>query len=276
MIDSQWLAETAVNKSPNGITNTYLGRVVRAWNIGDNPNGGYLTSLVIRAMRDELLSQDVSLPDLISVTTHYLRPGLADCDAGIEVEILKAGRNTASVRGQLIQQDKSRIEVLAMFGDVSRSVGVEIAIQELTEPEVPPPQECLRRSGSTQGIDLPIIDRLDVYLDPRFSEAGGSEIARVQGWIRMADGSDPQSNHLPLFCDAFPPSVFTRLGVVGWVPTLELTVHVRARPVPGWVKGQFTTRDLNGGRMIESGALWDATGNLVAQSRQIGLVMQAQ
>ena len=31
--------------------------------------------------------------------------------------------------------------------------------------------------------------------------------------------------------------------------------------------------DLTGGRMIESGCLWDSEGHLVAQSRQIGLLL---
>ena len=31
--------------------------------------------------------------------------------------------------------------------------------------------------------------------------------------------------------------------------------------------------DLTGGRMIETGSLWDSTGALVARSRQIGLLL---
>ena len=55
---------------------------------------------------------------------------------------------------------------------------------------------------------------------------------------------------------------------------MELTVQVRGIPAPGWIKGEFITRDLRHGRMIEDGCLWDSAGQLVAQSRQIGLVMQ--
>jgi len=77
-----------------------------------------------------------------------------------------------------------------------------------------------------------------------------------------------------LFADAFPPSLFGSLGVVGWVPTIELTVHVRRRPAPGWILGRFATRDLGGDRMIEDGQLWDETGALVARSRQLGLLLR--
>ena len=63
------------------------------------------------------------------------------------------------------------------------------------------------------------------------------------------------------------------VGPVGWVPTIELTVHLRARPAPGWILGQFTTQDMQDGRLIEDGALWDSRGTLVAQSRQLALLL---
>ena len=74
--------------------------------------------------------------------------------------------------------------------------------------------------------------------------------------------------------DAFPPAVFGLLGPVGWVPTIELTVHLRRRPSPGWLLGEFWSEDLSDGRVLEDGALWDASGHLVAQSRQLALVRQ--
>ena len=94
----------------------------------------------------------------------------------------------------------------------------------------------------------------------------------MSGWIRFRDGRAPDTLAALLFADAFPPSVFGLLGMVGWVPTVELTVHVRRRPAPGWMLGQFRTHDLSDGRMIEDGALWDSQGQLVVQSRQLGLV----
>ena len=50
----------------------------------------------------------------------------------------------------------------------------------------------------------------------------------------------------------------------------------RHRPAPGWMLGQFRTLDFSDGRIIEDGALWDSTGRLVAQARQLALVRQAE
>ena len=97
--------------------------------------------------------------------------------------------------------------------------------------------------------------------------------AEVIGWCRFRDGTAPDVMSLPLFADAFPPTVFTRLGPIGWVPTLELTVHIRRRPAPGWLACQVWTDDIHNGKLIESVRLWDSTGELVAQGRQLGLLI---
>jgi acyl-CoA thioesterase len=137
---------------------------------------------------------------------------------------------------------------------------------------LPPPDGCVGRAPDTQGVPLAILDRVDVRLHPGHARPGATGRAEVSGWIRFRDGREPDALACLLFADAFPPPVFGLLGAVGWVPTVELTVHVRARPAPGWMRGRFVTHDLADGRLVEDGALWDARGRLVAQSRQLALL----
>jgi acyl-CoA thioesterase len=120
---------------------------------------------------------------------------------------------------------------------------------------------------------LPILGRLDTRLHPDHARAGQLPVAEISGWNRFVDDRPPDTRSLLLFTDTFPPSPFSMLGVIGWVPTIELTVHVRRRPAPGWIQARLHCEDLHQGRMVESGALWDSNGDLVAQCRQIGLVM---
>ena len=72
-----------------------------------------------------------------------------------------------------------------------------------------------------------------------------------------------------LYADALPPPVFNRLGPAGWVPTVEITVHLRAIPAPGLVQCRFRTRYVTRGLLEADGELWDSTGELVALSRQL-------
>jgi len=261
---SHFAAETVVESVEPGRWST---RLSSHWNIGENSNGGYALTPVLRAVQ-ELVDQ----PDPITVTTHFFRPGRGDCDGEVTAEILRAGRRLTSATGSLSQEGKTRLTVLAAFGDLS---GATVSEHDITSPppNLPPPDECLLRSGTDQGVELPIMDRADVRIRPEHAKSGGHHSAELEGWIRFADGTEPTAMALPFFADAFPPSVFSLMGHVGWVPTVELTVHVRRRPVPGWLCARFECDDLHDGRLIESGRIWDSNGALVAQSRQIGLLL---
>jgi acyl-CoA thioesterase len=97
----------------------------------------------------------------------------------------------------------------------------------------------------------------------------------VAGWFRLRDGEPVDTLSLLVAVDAFPPTVFFANLPIAWVPTLELTTHVRARPAPGWLACSFATRFITGGFLEEDGEVWDATGRLVAQSRQLALLPRA-
>lgn len=261
---SNFDTETAV--TANG--DLYRGNLSADWNIGDNPNGGYMVACALRAV-----AESVPHEDPISITTHFLRPGSPGTEFDVKVTVVRIGRMSSVARATFIQDGKDRLEVLCAFGDLTATVGIDTELT-ISPIDLPSPEECPQRSGESQGIHLPILNRLDVRIHPEQAKAGTYPIAEVSGWIRFKDGQDPDTFALPVFADAFPPSPFALLGVVGWVPTLELTVHIRRRPVSGWIKAQLMTQDLDHGRMIESGLLWDESGALVAQCRQLGLVMR--
>jgi acyl-CoA thioesterase len=239
------------------------------WNIGDNPNGGYLTAIALQGLRSLGRHQDP-----ISVTTHFLRPGSGDCPGELSVSTIRAGRSVTTARASLVQDGRQRLEVVAAMGDLSR-VSDGGPSMTIAPTDMPPPEECVERDLLEQGVSLFISSRVDLRVHPSMSEAGASDTAETRGWIRFADGRPPDTLAAVLFSDAFAPSIFALLGRVGWVPTIELTVHVRARPAPGWMLGRFVTEDLRDGRMVEDGWLWDAEGTLIARSRQLAMLLPA-
>ncbi len=265
--------ETAIHHDGDGRWGTELST---GWNIGESANGGYAMSAVLRA-----LTEVGGHPDPISVTTHFLRPVQGGGVGRIDTELVRRGRTVSVARGTLYQGGADRLTVVAALGDLGEhpedvsgsGVGGSQPALDLPAPAIPPPDDCIGRTGADQGVELPILERCEIRVAPDRTTAGGSDDAVSDGWIRLRDGSEPTALTLPLFADAFPPSLFSKFGRVGWVPTIELTVHVRRRPAPGWVRARFECDDLVDGRMIESGTLWDSTGRVVARSRQLGLML---
>lgn len=267
MADWQFDRETAVTETGPGSWSTRLGS---AWSIGDNPNGGYALTSSLRAM-----GRLVEFPDPVSITTCYLRPGIGDRAGDIRAELVRAGRRTATATASLYQEDRERLRMMAMFADLQAPAAGDSEPPSLSMPpvELPPPEQCRPRITLEQGVDLPITSRLDVRIDPALADPAHAGRAEVAGWVRFTDERPPDVTALALFADAFPPSVFGLFGRVGWVPTLELTVHARRRPEPGWIAARFRTNDLDNGMMVEDGELWDESGNLVARSRQLALLL---
>ena len=261
--------ETAIRPEGDGRWTT---TITDRWNIGQTANGGYATLAALRSLREI-----TGRPDPMSVTTHFLRPVDAVGAASIEAELVKRGRTVSVGRASLEMDGRQRLTTIGAFGDLGRDVGDPghgDGPVTVVPPEVTPPERCVPRAELDQGVGLPILDRVDVVIDPSCARAAGSERAVVSGWVRFADGSDPSTMALTMFADVFPPSLYPLMGSVGWVPTIELTVHVRRRPEPGWVLARFECDDLAGGRMIETGSLWDSSGALVARSRQLGLLLE--
>lgn len=238
------------------------------WNLGDNANGGYALAPVVRA-----LAEHTGMPDPLSLTTHFLRPLQPDGGpATITTTVVRQGRTLATVEASLRHAGAERLRVLGAFGDLGRPAGGFEAELTLPPPPMPPPADCPLRSGDDQGIDTPINQRVEVRLDPDLAVPGPDRAAEMRAWVRLVDGSPPTTRLLATLADTVPPSVFTRYGRIGWVPTIELTTQVRRRPSDGWILVATVCDDLTGGRMIETGSLWDSTGTLVARSRQLGLV----
>ena len=260
-------AETSVRALGDG---RYTARLDAGWNIGANPNGGYALLPALRAMLDIAVH-----PDPLSLTVHFLRPATGDRDADVTATIVRAGRSTTNATATMAQDGTPRLVAHAVLGDLAE--GARNAAPDsgyaLAPPDLPSPDRCADRRELGQGVDLPILSRLEVRIRPEQVIPDGTGAAVVEGWIRFADGTPPDTQWLPLFADAFPPALRTRLGAVGWVPTIELTVHVRRRPAAGWVIARFECDDVAGGRMVESGTLWDSSGAVVARSRQLGLVL---
>ncbi len=265
-------AEIAVEDVPEQV-GAYRGRLGEGWRIGNGVNGGVLMALATTALQRRLNAEGAH-GDPLAFSGYFLTPsGPGPVEVGTEV--LRIGRSMStgqvSVRqpgpdGVLVE----RMRALATFGDLDASGAV---LRSVPPPAMPPPEECLSSTEAPPNFlaAASMLDRLDLRIDPATAgwavgKPSGEGVMR--GWLRLRDGREPDPVMLLFALDALPPVAFD-LGILGWAPTLEFTGHVRARPAPGWLRVELTSRNITAGLMEEDAVVWDSAGRFVAQSRQL-------
>ena len=255
--------DTAVTPLRDGV---WTADVSSRWNIGTIPNGGYLMAIALSAVESA-----VAHPDPMTATVHFLGRVASGEPATIEVEVLREGRTLSTACARLLQNGRERLRLLATYGDLDASEGPTLITA--TPPPMPPPAECI--GYSLEEATMEIQKRFDIRLEPGVAGgAMGHPVGRpeVGGWIRFADGREPDLKSLALFADALPPTVLN-IERFGWVPTIELTIHFRAKPAPGFLRTWFASRFLVESHVEEDGEIWDSEGNLVALSRQLSRIL---
>jgi acyl-CoA thioesterase len=246
---------------------SYRGEVKPGWDIMGNADGGYLMAIAARAA-----AHAASRPDPVSVTAHFMRPA-GPGPVSVSTEVLREGRRFSVVRAVLASDDPL-LAVLGTFGTLESSDHMDRL--ESGPPDLPPPDECVPIEP-TGTFPPPFMGQVELRLDPAdsvFTTGTPSGRMRVQGWFRLRDGEPLDTMAVLMATDAFPPTIFNANLPIAWTPTLELTAHVRARPIPGWLRCVFTTRFITGGFLEEDGEIWDQSGRLIAQSRQLALIPQ--
>jgi hypothetical protein len=268
--DSEIDRDTAVTRRAPGVHDIDLSA---GWTIINAVNGGYLLAVLGRALADTLPH-----PDPFTVSAHYLtasQPG----PAVIRTDVVRAGRTLSTGQASLFQYDDEgreveRIRVLASYGDLAALP--DDVRTTAKPPSLPPMEHCFGPEDGPAPVEgsSAITDRLMLKLDPAtlgWALGQPSGKGEMRAWFGLADGRDPDPLSLLLAVDALPPTAF-EMGLKGWVPTVELTVHVRARPAAGPLRVAITTRNLAGGFLEEDAEVWDSADRLVAQSRQLARV----
>lgn len=257
---SQFEHETAVVETGSL---QYSGELHRGWRIGKVPNGGYVLAIAGRALSAALPHRDP-----LAVSAFYLAPtrlGPVEC----QVEVLRRGRNTSHALARLYQDGELKVQVTAAYTELNALRGEEWAARAL--PDLPPMADCFENRQS----ELEFHQRVDLRLaggSGVFSGTGPDHSGEFSGYMQHRDGARPDVLSLLMFADAFPPPVYSVFGVIGWVPTVELSVQLRAHPAPGPLRARLYSRFMTRGVVEEDGEYWDSEGTLVALSRQTALV----
>ena len=235
------------------------------------PNGGYLAAVLLRAMTARVADAgtDSNRP-VRSLTVHYARAPV-EGPATITTELVRVGRSLVTCTARLDQFGKPALVALGAFSPAWSGP----TWQHDPPPDVPGPDT----------IGLPMRDRPPLpftsYWDHRFAlgTAPGekSDNAETGGWLRLKEPHPVDAIVVAAMSDAWFPAAFAIVDAP--VPTVDLTIHFRVElPYPAlgpedFVLARFASRTASDGFVEEDGQLWAPDGTLIAQSRQLAILL---
>ncbi len=254
-----------------GADGAYDGAIADGWWTPRGPLGGYVQAIVLRGMQ-LAVGDDARQPR--SMTMHFLRPPQLG-PVTVHPTVERAGRSLTTVSARLSQGDKLLGLALGAFSTAWEGPTLDTAgMPDVEPPEGREPPPDLSSSTSRPAFTdwLTMQHR---FGDPPFSRADRGETG---GWIGLREERPIDALTIAVLADAWFPAPWPRLSELAPAPTIDLTLHVRA-PLPlddGVLLGRFTSSLVRDGFFEEDGELWAQDGTLVAQSRQLGILIGAK
>lgn len=254
--------DTIATRTQDGILTL---EVSDRWNTPlGKPNGGWVLASMLRTAMDHA---DVGRP-VVAAITYFASPE-PGTTATMTVTPVKLGRRVQTVDVDLACEGKPLARMTASFARDHHGATHELA----GPPSLPDPAGLPDpRAAGMPGDGL--FGRVEYRMaqSPGWAEGKPSGDPTTQLWQRLDGGTEIDWPAVGLPTDASPPPVLELGHLVSM--TVQLTVHFHRLPAPGsWVASRFTTRHVSDGFHEEDGELWDADGNLLAQSRQLAILL---
>jgi acyl-CoA thioesterase len=251
----------------------FAAEVASNWRAGRGPHGGYLAAMLLRALV-ETVGDPRRAPR--SLTIHYARAP-NEGSVSITTVLEREGRSLSTLSARMEQDGKLIALVLSAFS--VPWAGPEIS--ELEMPAVEPP-DAERKPGGLFKLGAPPFTE-HMVMQPRLGGVpfqGTAHPMLLGGWVGLAEPRPVDALALAFFCDALIPAPFMRTQAPAPAPTIDLTIHFRAAlprvpdPDPGELCLVRTeTKLIQEGFFEEDCLVWAADGTLLAQSRQLAILM---
>lgn len=239
--------------------------VTDRWNTPlGKPNGGWVLASLIRASS---MGFDVGRPAVAAIT--YFASPEPGTTALIETSAVKLGRRVQTVRASMAAGGRPLAEATTNFVRDHHGLTQQLG----SAPDLPDPRSLPdpRTLGlPSEGLFGQIEYRIATI--PGWATGQHSGDPTIELWQRLDDGQPIDWPALGLLCDAAPPAVLELATVASM--TVQLTVHLHRLPRPDtWVGTRITTRHVVDGFHEEDVELWDEDGHLLAQSRQLAIIL---
>jgi acyl-CoA thioesterase len=238
------------------------------WWVLRGPNGGYVAAILQRAMT---VAVDDERRSARSLTVHFLTPPVAG-PIEVQTTVERQGRSLTSTSARLVQDGQLIATAVGAFS--TRRDAIEYS--ELTMPAVAAPDEVPANVAEGAPPHAQMFDWRPAIGQVPFAEG---DQAITGGWFRLKEPQLADPVVLTSYADGWYPAIFFRTREPVGVPTIDFTVHFRtglplptARPDDYYLV-VFRAPLAHDGFVVEDGEIWSQDGQLVAQCRQLAVVL---
>lgn len=244
------------------------------WSVASKIHGGYLVALAARAAAasaEPAGLTEVAPLDVLVASSQFCRapkPG----PIALRTREIRRSKSYTVISVEVVQEEGVCLNASFTLGVLSTEPKLGFR-WDAGVPARPVTRfdEAVRLRPPPSLMPVDLFEQVDVRIDPDslgFMSLQPSGKGEIRGWVSLPDGESFDSWSLHFAVDALPPATYD-VEFTGWVPTVQLTSFVRARPAPGPVQVVHRAHLIDGGLVDETCHVWDVAGRLVAQGTQI-------
>lgn len=239
--------------------------ITKAWSQGRTVFGGLSAAMLYTAAKSYVDQERV----IRSMTTNFVGPLLFDMPFTINVEVIREGKNVSQVLVRAVQDGKNCVLSLCCFakGRTSKTFVENNDLHNMVLPEK------AKFIPNIPKVTPKFLRHYDLSIESGGLPFTGKSSSNYYGWMRMSK-PPPRIDeaHIISMIDAWPPTLIQQLrwpapaSTVSW--NLEF-IYPHGEFLPtDWFAFKEDTRQAADGYGHTEATIWDASGKVIALSRQ--------
>jgi len=256
------LSRVLALKQHDGVASTYIPA---DWTQGRTTFGGLLAAIAIRALQADIPEERA----LRSFSMDCVAPaGVGPLD--VSTEVLRVGKSLSHARATLSQDGKTCAVLLGVFGQPLRS---QLHVRGASAPAWSKPAEEVPRLPYLPGITPAFTQHFDYRWTSEQPIFSGAARGQIGAYVRALDADVLDAALIAALIDSFPPPVLLQLSKPAPASTVTWLVNLIEPPAQSspaeFCRYESVTNSAHAGFASFDARLWDASGTLLADSRQL-------
>ena len=235
-----------------------------SWCQGRTAFGGISAAMLLAAAQRKVSHEF----RLLSMSTNFIGPLLADTDFHIEIEVLRQGKNSCQILARAIQQSQTCVMAQICFAKHRPS---DLSVENNQQCDLRPVDPSFVIPYHS-GVSPEFFQHIDLSPQQGAMPFAGADTSHLGGWMKFKIPPTQFSvAHVLALTDAWPPTMLQMFKQAAPASSMSWYIEFLSEPQlerTQWLGFEAITHHSSDGYAIEDAKIWSEAGQLVALSRQ--------